>query len=360
MSMTKSKAPKPDQNDISEDLLKQMYEAMVLARVLDERCFKLQRQGRIGFYAGTAGEEACMVGTAMAQDSCDWVFSSYRQPSVALIKGMSLQSLFNNLFGNAEDIAKGRQMPIHYSDREHHFLSVSSVIGTQIIQGVGFAMASRIKQDRAVALTYFGDGATSANDFHSGMNFAATYKAPVVFVLVNNQFAISTPVTRQTGVCDLAEKAKAYGMPGVHVDGNDVLAVYTATRDAIERARAGEGPTLLELKTYRRGPHSSSDDPTRYRNTGEVEEWPDPIAQFERRIEGCSFYSEAYKNQVSDLANAHISDAIEQAEKLPAPVWESVIEDVYEAIPPSLQRQADDIFAHEKHLELTNEGEFPL
>lgn len=360
MSMIKSKSSPSEQHELSEDLLKQMYEAMVLARVLDERCFKLQRQGRIGFYAGSAGEEACQVGTALAMEASDWAFTSYRQPAVALALGSTLQTLFNNLFGNREDIAKGRQMPIHYSDRAHHFLSVSSVIGTQIIQGVGFAMAAKIKKDPAVALTYFGDGATSSNDFHSGMNFAATYKAPIVLVLVNNQFAISTPVTRQTGVSELSDKAKAYGMPGVHVDGNDVIAVYQATKEAIERARSGAGPTLLELKTYRRGPHSSSDDPSRYRNQGEIEEWPDPISIFESRIQSCSFFSDAYKAQVYDLANAQLAEAIQYAESVPAPDWESIIDDVYEEAPQSLKRQAEDIFAYEKNLELTNEGEFPL
>lgn len=362
MSIKSRQLPPDEQSTpLPEDaLLKQMYENMVLARVLDERCYKLQRQGRIGFYAGSNGEEACQVGTALAMRNEDFVFASYRQPAVALIKGTTLQTVFDNLFGNCDDIAQGKQMPIHYSDRQNHFLSVSSVIGTQIVQAVGFGMASKIKNDTAVAVTYFGDGATSSNDFHSGMNFAATFKSPVVFCLVNNQFAISTPLNKQTGCAELVDKALGYGMRGVQVNGNDVVAVYEAMQKALEYARDGFGPTLLELKTYRRGPHSSSDDPSRYRDHELVAQWPDPLDVIEKQIQDRPFFSQDYKTKIYEQANDKIAEAIKLAESKPQPAWESVIADVYADVPARTQREADALFAQEKGLELTNEGEFPL
>ena len=350
-------------DNISAELLQRIYQWMVFTRVLDERCYKLQRQGRIGFYAGSAGEEACQIGTALAMDTKDMAFCSYRQPGVALSRGTTLQTVFNNLFGNIEDTCLGRVMPIHYSDRKNGFFTVSSVIGTQIIQAVGFGMASKIKRDSAVGVTYFGDGATSENDFHAGMNFAATFKAPTVFVLVNNQFAISTPVCKQTGVADLVDKAQAYGMIGYQIDGNDVLAVYRAMQEALRNAREGLGPTLLELKTYRCGPHSSSDDPARYRAAAEIEKWPDPITVFEghlKQLKQGSFFNDAYRDAVYEKANNDITEAIKIAESIPQPAWESIIDDVYEIIPKTLQMQFDEIYKHEKDLKLTNEGEFPL
>ncbi len=342
--------------------LKQMYEAMIMTREYDERCFKLQRQGRIGFYAGSFGEEACQIGTAFALEQKDWIFSSYRQPGVAMHRGVPLQTMVNNLFGNAEDIVQGKQMPVHYTHKAHHFLSISSVIGTQVIQAVGCAMAAKVKKDDAVAITYFGDGGTSSNDFHSGMNFAAAMKAPCIFALVNNQYAISIPVQKQTGVEVLADKAKAYGMPGFQVDGNDILAVYKATREAILRARRGEGPTLLELKTYRAGPHSSSDDPSRYRSKEETEYWlkRDPIALFREYLTEMELWTEAWETEIRENAQARLSEAIKIAESLPQPAWETLFDDVYSYVPQALADQKEDILAHESGLELTNEGEFPL
>lgn len=342
--------------------LKAMYETMILTREYDDRFFKLQRQGRIGFYAGSFGEEACQIGTAFALEERDWIFSSYRQPGVALHRGVPLQLMVNNLFGNAEDTVQGKQMPIHYSAREHRFLSISSVIGTQVVQAAGCAMAARIKGEDTVTLAYFGDGGSSSNDFHSGMNFAAVFQAPCIFVLVNNQFAISTRVNRQTAVEVLADKAKAYGMPGIRVNGNDVIEVYAATKEAIARARRGDGPTLLELKTYRAGPHSSSDDPTRYRSKEEMEEWlkQDPVLLFRAYLQEMGLWTEAFESDVRESAQSKINLAVKQAESLPQPKWETLFEDVYSYVPESLADQRADILTHEKGLNLTNEGEFPL
>ncbi len=347
---------------LSADELKAMYEGMVLTRAYDERGFKLQRQGRIGFYAGSFGEEATQIGTAFALEEKDWVFSSYRQPGVAFIRGVPLEVMANNLYGNSQDIVHGRQMPVHYTYRKAKFLSISSVIGTQIIQAVGCAMAARIKGDDAVAITYFGDGGTSSNDFHSGMTFAGSFKAPCVFVLVNNQYAISMPVARQSGCENMAEKASGYGMHGEQVDGNDILAVYAATKTAVERGRQGQGPTLLELKTYRTGPHSSSDDPSRYRDQAETDEWlkRDPIATFRARLEEFGLWNQAYEDELQTSVQERISNAVKQAEALPAPEWDTLFDDVYAEMPQTLQMQKADILAHEQDLDLSNEGEFPL
>jgi len=347
---------------LSAEDLKLMYEAMVMTREYDDRGFKLQRQGRIGFYAGSRGEEACQIGTAFAMEERDWVFSSYRQAGVALHRGVPLQAMMNNLFGNAQDLVEGKQMPVHYSSCHHHFLSISSVIGTQIIQGAGCAIAAKSRGDDCVVLTYFGDGATSSNDFHSGMNFAGAFKAPCIFVLVNNQFAISIPVSKQTAVEVLADKAKAYGMPGIQVDGNDILAVYQATKEAVERGRKGEGPTFLELKTYRAGPHSSSDDPTRYRSQEETDEWlaQDPILRFQAVLKSYDLWDEAYETEVRERIQNQIAAAIKLAESIPQPSWETLFTDVYSYETQVLADQKKGILEHEQGLELTNEGEFPL
>lgn len=359
---TKTKQHQKLPEGLTPSELKAMYEYMILTREYDDRCFKLQRQGRIGFYAGSFGEEACQIGTAFALEPKDWIFSSYRQPGVAMYRGVEMQTLVNNLFGNCEDLVEGKQMPVHYTSKQHHFLSISSVIGTQIIQAVGCAMAAKIKGDDAVSITYFGDGGTSSNDFHSGMNFAATFKAPCIFVLVNNQYAISLPVEKQTGVEVLADKAKAYGMPGIQVDGNDIFAVYSATKEAVRRAREGQGPTLLELKTYRAGPHSSSDDPSRYRSKEETEAWlkRDPILLLRNTLQEFGLWSEAFEEEVRQSAQNKINEAVKLAESLPQPEWKTLFEDVYSFMPPALADQQQDILSHEQHLKLTNEGEFPL
>ena len=359
---TVSSSKKPIPHGLSADDCVAMYRAMVLTRAYDDRGFKLQRQGRIGFYAGSFGEEATQIGTAYAGDEADWYFTSYRQPGIALFRGLPLQTMMDNLFCNSRDVVKGRQMPVHYTGRQQHFLSVSSVIGTQIIQGVGCAMGIKIKGDRGVVFTYLGDGATSANDFHSGMNFAGVTKAPVIFVLVNNQYAISTPLSKQTAVEVLADKAKAYGFVGIQVDGNDVLAVYAAAMDAKRRAEAGEGPTLLELKTYRAGPHSSSDDPSRYRTEEQTQHWleRDPLTVLKNHMISFGIWDDTYETCFVEEANAMLGDAVKQAEAVGEPSWDTLFTDVYTYKSQTLADQEQDIMAHEQDLDLKNEGEFPL
>lgn len=355
-------APPPWPEGLTEVDLKRMYEAMVRIRTYDERSLKLQRAGRIGFAVTSFGEEATQIGTVAALEDTDWLFPSYRQYGVAMYRGVAMETFAAHLFGNEDDLARGRQMPAHYTARDKRFVSLSSVIGTQIIHAVGCAMASKMRGDRVVSGTYFGDGATSSNDFHAGLNFAGVYKAPVLFFCVNNQYAISLPVSKQTAAETLAHKGQAYGVRAVRVDGNDVLAVYQATREAAERARAGEGPTLLELLTYRAGAHSSSDDPSRYRSDEETAQWKkkDPIERMKKGLQQWGLWDEDYEARVWEMTRQEITDATNLAQERPQPEWASMFEDVYSYMPPALREQQQALIQNESHLELTQEGEFPL
>lgn len=334
--------------DLSPDELVEMYGHMVMTRALDERMINLQRQGRIGFYVPSTGEEAAQIGSGALFGDGDWIFPSYRVPGLFLQRGASLQHMVANCYGNEADNCLGRQMPVHYAFGDLKMVSISSPIGTHIIQATGTAMAQRIKADGGLSACYFGDGGTSSNDFHSGLNFAGVWKAPVLFICTNNQWAISVPLEKQTASETLAVKAAAYGMPGVRVDGNDVLAVHAACKEAAERARAGDGPTLLELMTYRRGPHSSSDDPTRYRGN-QADEWldRDPILRFRKYLEREDIWSQGQEEELVESCKAQVNEAITAVEKLPMPALETLFTDVYAKVPPHLREQYEDLIEHE-------------
>lgn len=326
----------------------EIYEFMLRTRLLDERMINLQRQGRIGFYVPGTGEEAAQVGSALASEERDWLFPSYRMPGAHIVRGAPLTGMVANCFGNEADLCKGHQMPVHYAFKEQNLVSISSPIGTHIIQAVGTAMAQKMKGDKGISWAFFGDGGTSSNDFHSGMNFAGVWKAPCVFVCTNNQWAISVPLEKQTASKTIAIKAVAYGMPGLRVDGNDVLAVYQASAEAAQRARDGEGPTLLELMTYRRGPHSSSDDPTRYRGN-QADEWlsRDPILRFRKHLELQDLWSEDHEQELIGRLKHEINAAIKEAESAPQPGIDTLFADVYEKVPSHLREQYEDLIQHE-------------
>jgi 2-oxoisovalerate dehydrogenase E1 component alpha subunit len=326
----------------NEDLYR-LYRTMVLNRQLDERMMKLQRQGRIGFYLQSMGEEATTVGTAYALKKEDWIFPCYREPGAAFIRGFKVKDFICQLIGNAADPVKGRQMPNHYSFKEGNYTSISSPVGTQIPQAVGAAWAAKIKKDPAVVLVYFGEGATSEGDFHVGMNFAGVFKVPCILVCRNNGFAISVPRSRQTASESIAIKAKAYGFPGVRVDGNDILAVVKATQDAVKRARSGEGPTLIEAVTYRQGAHSSSDDPRAYRADDEHEKLlqTDPIVRFRRYMEEKKLWDASRDEELQSEINKEILSAIEEAEKNGPPPVETLFDDVFAELPPHLREQKE-------------------
>lgn len=326
---------------ISDELLLRMYRTMATVRKFEEISMGLQRQGRIGFYIGAAGQEACSVGSTAALDKDDWIFPAYREPGALLLRGETVLQLYHQLFADSLDYNKGRQMPNHFNSRQKNVVTPSSPIATQIPHAVGMAIAAKHSKKKQIALTYFGDGATSENDFHSGMNFAGVFRAPVIFLCQNNGYAISLPTSRQTAAETLAQKAIAYGIPSERVDGNDILAVYAASQRAVARARKGDGPTMIEALTYRIGPHSSSDDPTKYRNKEEVEEWKkkDPIKRMGGYLKKKGVLDEKSEKDLFDDIEKEIRSAAKKAEATPKPAIESLFENVYKELTWNLSEQ---------------------
>ncbi len=307
------------------------YGWMALARAFDGRMQSLQRQGRIGFYGASTGQESVNVAAGLASSSDDWVFPGLREQWVAIVRGFSLEGYAHSIFGNSLDPAKGRQMPCHPTAREVHYVSMSSVIGTQISQAAGLAYALRHRHDRGAVLACFGDGATSSNDFHAGMNFAGVFRLPVVFLCANNQWEISLPVGRQTRAETLAAKAAAYGFPGHRVDGTDFVAVYAAIGAALRTAREDGGPTLLELLTFRMTPHSSSDDPGRY----QPGDWAaraashDPVLRLERWMVEHGLLSPDQQLAIQSTAEESVRAAVQAAEAASPPAPRTLTEDVF-------------------------------
>jgi 2-oxoisovalerate dehydrogenase E1 component alpha subunit len=269
---------------LSGDDLLSMYRAMVTARLCDEAAFRLNRQGKAPFVVPVSGHEGCQVGTAWALErGRDIWLPYYRDLAVVLVAGMTPKEIFLGLFAKADDPSSGgRQMPSHWGSRRLSIISHSSPIGTQLPHAAGLGYAVKYRKEDAVVACWFGEGATSEGDWHEGLNFAGIHRLPVVFVCENNHYAISVAQSKQMAVDNVADRAAGYGFPGVIVDGNDVLACYRVMKEAVERARAGEGPTLIEAKTYRFQPHTSDDDDRTYRTREEVEEAKhnDPLIRF--------------------------------------------------------------------------------
>ena len=326
---------------LGSERLVELYRLMVLNRRIDERMITLHRQGRIGFYVASIGEEAAIIGSAAALQSSDWIFPCYRELGAALLRGFSIQDLCRQLFATSEDATKGRQMPNHYALPELCYSSVSSPVGTQIPHATGVAIAAKITGNPDVALAYFGDGATSTGDFHAAANLAGVMKAPMVFFCRNNQWAISVPVAKQTAAESLSSKAAAYGFDGVRVDGNDFLAVYRETLNAAERARSGEGPTLVEAVTYRMAGHSTSDDPRAYRPEEEVQAWEqrDPLKRLRAYLIREGVWSEKEEHKMEAETRERILVALRKAEAVGPPPLESLFSDVYDEMPWHLQEQ---------------------
>ncbi len=326
-----------------EDLVR-LYRTMLLTRRVDERMVKLQRQGRIGFYIGATGEEATVVGPAYALESSDWIMPCYRELGAAFWRGYSLFDFFCQLFGNKVDLNKGRQMPNHFALPQLRYGSISSPVGTQIPQAAGMAMAARITGSDDVVLVYFGDGATSQGDFHVAANFAGVFQAPLVMMCRNNQWAISVPLSRQTSSESLAIKAKAYGFEGIQVDGNDLLGVISATQKAVDKARGGGGPTLIEALTYRVQAHSTSDDPRVYRDEKEVEPWTkkDPIRRVRTYLISEGHWDEDRDKELEEEIKLDIQTNLEKAEAIGPPDISTIVEDVYDQVPWHLREQLED------------------
>lgn len=315
---------------------KTLYRWMVTARIFDERALALQRQGRLGTYAPILGQEAAQAGSAYALKPEDWMFPSYREHLVQAMRGQPWVQLLA-YWGGIED---GNKIPQGIKN-----FMVCVPIATQLLHATGAAWAAKIKGEKSCAIVYFGDGATSEGDFHEGLNFAGVFQAPVVFFCQNNQYAISVPRTRQTSSETIAQKAIAYGIPGVQVDGNDVFAVYKATKDALERARAGGGPTLIEAVTYRLSHHTTADDWTRYRPAEEVEMWKqkDPIKRLRLYLEKQGLWSADDETKLLEEAKSEIAQAVAQYEALPKRDIEEIFQYVYAEMPWNLREQLQEL-----------------
>jgi TPP-dependent pyruvate/acetoin dehydrogenase alpha subunit len=320
-----------------------MYELMLLTRIFDAQAVNLQRQGRIGFYVPCEGEEAAEVGSALALESNDWIFPDYRASGILIAKGMPLDTLLAQLMANSQDPSKGRSMPSHWGNRSLNVVSPSSPLCTQLPHAVGVALGAKLRGDNLCTIAYFGDGGTSSNDFHSGLNFAAIFKTPTIFFCRNNGYAISVPVNRQTVTASLSSKAAAYGIEGVQVDGNDILAVYSATRKALAKARSAGGPTMIEAVTYRLGAHSTSDDPTRYRDQREVElmRSKDPINRFQGYLRRQGLWTDELESIARRQLLEQVKEAVARAEKVPRPSTRTLFEDVYSEQTWNLRRESD-------------------
>ncbi|HEX4452398.1 MAG TPA: thiamine pyrophosphate-dependent enzyme [Kofleriaceae bacterium] len=314
-------------------LARRLYEGMLRIRVTDARMMALQRQGRIGFYGEAMGQEAAVVGSAAATEPDDWIVPALREAGVGLFRGMTLDSYIGQIFGNAVDPTKGRQMPCHPCDREHHYVVMSSCVSTQIPHAVGIAMAMKAKREHNVCFGYMGDGGTSEGDFHVAMNFAGVTKAPVVLICQNNQWAISTPGAIQTASKTIAMKALGYGVEPLRADGNDVFAVYQTVKHAADKARRGDGPTFVELLTYRVSAHSSSDDPSRYRDESVTEVWRDqrdPLRRMEAFLLRRGWLTSGERDSLAAELEAQVRDAIARAEAAGPPAIETLVDDVFE------------------------------
>jgi pyruvate dehydrogenase E1 component alpha subunit len=340
--------PKVEPDLSHEDLLR-MHRYMLTVRRFNEKGMSLQRQGRIGFFMESTGQEACQIGMAYTLNPIDWAFPSYRDPGTCLVKGVPMSALWDQIMGNSADESNGRQMPVHWGFHGQKIVSLSSPIGAKLLHAVGVAFAAKYRREKSVALASFGEGATSQGEFHSAMNFAGVYKTPNVFFCENNQYAISLPVRRQTASESIAIKAEGYGFEGVQIDGNDILAVYKATKSAVDKARSGGGPTLIEAITYRMGGHSTSDDPSVYRSAEEVELWKkrDPITRFTAYLIKKGVLTEQENKKFMEEIDAEMSQVVKEREAIPPPDASKLFTDVYSEMPWHLREEADEFMRDE-------------
>ncbi len=342
---------------LSPDMLRRMLRNMALLRAFDERMFRAQRQGKTSFYMKATGEEAVAIAAAQALDADDMCFPSYRQQGLLIARGYPLVEMMNQIYSNTGDKLQGKQLPIMYSAKDFGFFSISGNLTTQYPQAVGWAMASAAKGDTRIAATWCGEGSTAEGDFHSACTFASVYRAPVIFNVVNNQWAISS-FSGFAGAesTTFAARAIGYGIAGLRVDGNDALAVYAATLWAAERARTNAGPTLIEHFTYRAEGHSTSDDPTQYRSAGEPTAWPlgDPIARLKQHLIVIGEWDEerhaAQDREMAEYVRAQQKDAEKNGilgHGLHQPL-DSLFDGVFEEMPWHLREQQAQMIAEEE------------
>ncbi len=294
---------------LTDSEIKKLYETMILTRKLDAKALSMQRQGRLGTYASTLGQEAAHIGPAYATQNSDWIFPSFREHGAYIIKGYPLHMILQSWAGDE----RGNQTP-----QGINLFTVSIPVGTHLPHAVGFAWAAKMKKEKTVTMAFFGDGATSEGDFHEALNFAGVFQTPTVFVCQNNQWAISVPREKQTRAETLAQKAIAYGFKGLQVDGNDILATYQAAKEAVENARNGKGPTFIECFTYRISDHTTSDSAIKYRKQEEVEAWKkkDPIERLRKYMQKKGIWMESYEKQVVQGAELKVEQAVEKLESI--------------------------------------------
>lgn len=322
------------------DLLK-MYRAMITTRHVDERMLLLQREGLVPFAMSSRGEEACAVASAAALHIEDWMYPQYRESGIMFWRGFSIQEYVHHMLGNALDLNKGRQLSNHFGSRNLNVVTVSSPVGTQIPHAAGCAYAMKIKKEPQISITYFGEGTTSEGDFHSGVNFAAVTKSPVIFFCRNNGYAISTPCSRQFASDGVAPKGVGYGVITYRIDGNDVFAIHETTSKARQECLQGRGPVLIEAMTYRLGMHSTSDNSSLYRSVEEVNgmEAKCPILRLRTYLEKRELWNESENRFLMNQIKEEVDQAIQIAKQTPPPSIKMIFEDVYEKMTPNLKNQ---------------------
>lgn len=339
-------APAGYKPTLSPKQLKHMYELLILTRTFDEKAINLQRQGRLGTYAAVRGQEAVSVGAGLALEKQDWYFPAFRDIGVYLARDYPIPRLLLYWAGDE----RGGKIPV-----DHRIFTIAVPVSTQIPHAVGAAWAAKLKKQSHAVMVFCGDGATSKGDFHEGMNMAGVYNLPLVLIVQNNHWAISVPRHKQTAAETIAQKAIAYGIPGVQVDGNDVLAVYEATKTALQNARAGKGPTLIEAVTYRMGDHTTADDAGRYRSDKELEKWRkrDPIIRFEKYLKTQKVITASYISKTAKSKKAQMEAAVAEMEAIPPPDPESIFTSTYSQMPWDLEEQRQSFL---DYLQLSKEG----
>lgn len=323
--------------EIEDDKLLKMYKTMLFTRIIDTKTLQYQRQGRMLTYAPNKGQEAAQIGSVAATEKEDWLVPAFRELGAWLYKGVSLEQIYLYWYGNEEGSRFEEDVKV---------LPISVPIASQLNHAVGIGMATNIKKENEVTLAYVGDGGTSEGEFHEALNFAGVFNTPNVFVIQNNQWAISVSRNIQTKSETLAQKAIAYGIPGIQVDGNDILAMYAVTKEAVERARNGEGPTLIEAVTYRLGPHTTSDDPTIYRKDEEVEEWAlkDPLTRFQKYLIDKGLLTQEEDEKLREEYSDEVTKTFKKIEKTGSDTkLIDIFKYTYEEMPPNLQEQYEEI-----------------
>lgn len=321
-----------DLPNLTDEQLLYLYRTMLFSRTIDEKVLSYQRQGRMLTYAPNLGQDAAQVGSAYAMEKDDWLVPAFRELGAWLVRGVPLKNILLYWYGN--------EWGSHFPEGVK-VLPISVPISSQLQHAAGIGIANNIKGEKNVVVTYVGDGGTSEGDFHEAINFAAVFNAPVIFIIQNNQYAISTRRAIQTKSETLAQKAIAYGIPGILVDGNDIFAMYSATKEAIDRARNGGGPTLIEAYTYRLGSHTTSDDPTLYRENEEVEQWKkkDPILRFKKYLLSKNLITEEWDDNLKEELEKIVTTTFEEIENKSDTEIDDIFKYHYEKMPPQLEEQ---------------------